>query len=140
MYKRILLANDGSLDAGGALAPALALAHGFDAYLEMLVVISLPRLPLLKGEVDDAAVAAKTRSSYIISVAQQRAEAVHVAFHADMVLGDFVERTLGFIDENRPELLVIGKVGRPAFLDLIFGNAVDRLAWRAPCSVHLVKA
>jgi nucleotide-binding universal stress UspA family protein len=139
MYKRILLASDDSLDAGGALELALALARGLDAYLEMLVVISLPRSPLLKAEVDDAVADAETRSSYIISVAQRRAEAVHVAFHADMALGDFVERTLAFIDEHRPELLVVGKVGRPVFLDLIFGSAADRLAWRAPCSVHLVK-
>ena len=140
MYKRILLASDDSLDAGGALEPALALARGLDAYLEMLVVISLPRSPLLKAEVDDAVAAAEIRSSYIISAAQRRAEAAHVAFHGDLALGGFVDRTLEFIDQNRPELLVISKVGRPAFLDLLFWGAADRLAWRASCSVHLVKA
>jgi nucleotide-binding universal stress UspA family protein len=140
MYKRILLASDGSMDAGGALEPALALARGLSADLQMLVVMSLPRSPLLKAEVDDAVAAAETRFSYIMSVAQRRAEVVHVAFQGDLALGGFIERTLAFIDEKRPDLLVIGKVGRPLLLDVIFGSKADSLAWRAPCSVHLVKA
>jgi nucleotide-binding universal stress UspA family protein len=139
MYKKILLASDGSLDAGGALEPALALTHGLSADLQMLVVMSLPRSPLLKAEVDDAVAAAETRFSYVMSIAQRRAETAQISFHGDLALGGFVERTLAFIDEKCPDLLVIGKVGRPVLLDVIFGSKADSLAWRAPCSVHIVK-
>ena len=140
MCSRILLANDGSLDARGALQPALALAHGLNANLAMLVVMTLPHSPLLKAEVDDAVQVAETRFSHIASIAQGRADAAHVPFYAEMALGNFIERTLAFIEEHRPDLLVVGQSGDSAFFEALFGNVAERLAWRAPCSVHLVKS
>jgi nucleotide-binding universal stress UspA family protein len=136
MYRKILLANDGSANARGALEPAIALARVFDAKLEMFVVIGLPRIPALMMEVDEARAAAETKSSYIISVAQHRAEAANVTFQSERAIGDFVVRTLAFINKNHHDLLVIGS-DQP---HTMFANATDRLLLRAPCSVHLVKS
>jgi nucleotide-binding universal stress UspA family protein len=140
MYKNILLASDGSIDAGGALEPAIAFANHFGAELTVLVVMALPYLPILTAEVDAAKAAADIKSSYIISVAQQRANAAHVAFHADTLVGPFVERVLEFITHHPTELLILGKIGHSSILDSIFPTAVESLVRRLSCSVHLVRA
>lgn len=139
MYRRILLANDGSMNASGALEPALALAEKFAAELTMLIVAKLPRIPISMGEVDDAKSGAEAKCAYIISAARQRAEVAQVAFHGEIALGSFVERTLAFLHDHPAELLVVAG-GKSATRPVPSSGAIDRLVHLAPCSVHLVKS
>jgi nucleotide-binding universal stress UspA family protein len=139
MYKRILLVSDGSVDAKGALEAALALAAQFDAELRMLVVLDLPKMPLLMAEVDAAKAQADQRAAYVISLAQRRAEEAHIAFHADVAIGSFVERTLEYMTNNPPELLVVGDGKRRPLVNIGYTGPIGQLLQSASCSVHLVK-
>ena len=139
MYKIILLASDGTVDARGALDAALALASKFDAELRMLVVLDIPKVPLLLAEVDAAKAQADQRAAYVISHAQQRAQVLHVAFHADVAFGSFDERALEHMNCNPPQLLVVGDSKRRRPVNIGYAGPIGRLLQRAPCSIHLVK-
>lgn len=136
MYRRILLASEATVNADGSLAVALALAAAFDARLTLLLVTRLPAIPISIGEVDDAKRAAEVKAAYIVSIARNRASAANVEFHADVVTGTFVYRTLEYLYAHPADLLVIRD--QAARYGLFHSRGVT-LAHRAKCSVHLVR-
>ncbi len=54
MYRKMLVANDGSAGGAKALAGALELARRLDVGLTMICVEELPRFPTSIGEIDEA--------------------------------------------------------------------------------------
>lgn len=138
MYRRILLANEGTIEANGAFEPSLALASRFDAQLHMLLVEELPRFPVTIGEVVGEKRAADQRSAYIVASAQRRAKEAGIKFRSHVVVGRMIERVIAFVNENQIDLLVIGLTRYSRFYPF-FGNAAERLIWLAPCTVHVVK-
>lgn len=140
MYRRILLASDGSIDAGGALEPAIALTRCFDAQLKMLIVTRRPHLPILMAEVNEAVSTSRDRASYAISIAERRATSAGIEFQASTLIGPFVQRILEYIDNNPADLLVIGKPSQLGILAWIFPTASERLIRKLRCSVHFVNA
>jgi universal stress protein A len=139
MYKRILLASDGSANAGGGLELVIALCSQFHAEMTMLLFARTPAVTVLMSEVDEAKMAAEIKSSFLTSIAQQHADDAHVPFHAHLLFGPFVERTLEFMEQRPHDLLVVGGRGHHTILNSLFPTTIEQLVRRAPCSVLVVK-
>lgn len=139
MYRKILLANRGSLEADGAFEPSLVLASRLGAELHMLLVEELSRLPATITEVVGEKREADHRCAFIVASAQRRAKQAGVKFRAHVVVGRFVERVVEFVNENQIDLLVVGLNRQTPLDDLLFGNGTQRLIRHVPCAVHVVK-
>jgi nucleotide-binding universal stress UspA family protein len=111
MYRRILLVNEGTIEANGAFEPSLILANCFDAELHMILVEELSRLPVTISEVEGEKSAADRRSAYIVASAQRRAKEARVKLRSHVVIGRTIERVIAFVNENQIDLLVVGVKG-----------------------------
>jgi len=136
MYRHLVLANPGSINAQGALEPALALAGAFGARLTMIVVERPPRFALFLRDIDDACAAIDTRSNFIITHAQERAVRLDIAFDARRVVGDLAPCVLRFLAQTPADLLVIAR--KSTTLASWVGGA-GRLFREAPCALHVVR-
>jgi len=139
MYKRILIANDGSGGAAKALDAAMALAKQFRAELHMVSVEELPRLPASMDEIVEEKQEADHRFAEVVAIARAKAKARRVKLAAHIVTGHPVPSIVEFVARNGIDLLVIGYMGHSALYNRLIGSTTDRLVELAPCAVFVVK-
>src|SRR5260370_37592449 len=75
MYRRILVANDGSPGALKALAAAIALAKRDGAALHMVTIEELPRFPATIDEIEEEKAEANHRLAPVLDAARAQAQA-----------------------------------------------------------------
>jgi nucleotide-binding universal stress UspA family protein len=136
-YANILLANEASVDAHGALTPAIALARAFKAKLTMLVVTRRILIPTLMAEVDQACAAAKTRADFLGSIAYRQALEAGVTFELSLETGAFAERTLAYIRNHPVDLLVLGLARKRKLPSLL--DTMEILFRQSNCSIHIIR-
>lgn len=139
MYRKMLIANDGSPGGGKALESALELARRLDVPLTMVCVEDLERFPAV---VDVLAEAQRERTSEfgaVVASATTLAQAAGVRFDAQIVVGHPVPAIVDFIERGGYDLLVVGYLGHSALYEHLIGSTADRLIAVAPCTVTVVK-
>jgi nucleotide-binding universal stress UspA family protein len=139
VYKRILVANDGSLGALKALAAALAMARRNAAELHMITVEELSRFPATIDEIDEEKTEANHRFAPVIAAARADASVAGVPIEVHLAPGHVVEAVVGLIKERAVDLLVVGFMGHSALYERVIGGTTDRLVRLAPCTVLVVK-
>ena len=139
MYKKILVANDGSPGALLALSAALTLAKRDGAALHMVTVEELPWFPASIDEVDEEKAEANHRLAPLIETARAQAQAAGVAFETHLLPGHAVQTIVKLVNEQRFDLLVVGFMGHTRLYEQIIGSTTERLVRLAPCSILVVK-
>jgi nucleotide-binding universal stress UspA family protein len=139
MYRKVLIANDGSEGAGRALRTAISLASVLRAELHMISVEELPRFPATIDEVDEEKQEANRIFDRVIARARVQAKAAHVKIETHVVAGQAVSSIVEFIEREGCDLLVIGYMGHSALYNRLIGSTTDRLVELAPCEVLVVK-
>ncbi len=139
MYRKILVANDGSPGGAKALEGALELAKRLDVPLAMVCVEDLARFPAV---VDVVAEAQRERTSpfdALVASAKALAREKGVRFEAQIVAGNPVPAIVDFVERGGYDLLVVGYLGHSALYEHLIGSTADRLIAVAPCTVTVVK-
>jgi len=139
MFRKILVANDGSKGGQAALAAALDLAKRLDIGLAMICVEEAPRFPASIDEVTEAMADAEGVFDKVIAAAKALAVGRGVAFETHVVVGHPVSSIVDFIQHDGYDLLVVGYMGHSALYDHLIGSTADRLIALAPCTVAVVK-
>jgi nucleotide-binding universal stress UspA family protein len=139
MYRKILIANDGSAGAAKALMTAIALAKRLRAELHMVSVEELPRLPVSIDEVVEEKQEANRRFAEVIAAASAQAKAQRVKLQSHIVAGHAVPSIVEFIEQHGFDLLVIGYMGHSMLYNRLIGSTTDRLVEIAPSPVLVVK-
>jgi nucleotide-binding universal stress UspA family protein len=139
MFKRLLIANDGSEGAAKAFDAAIVLARQFHSELHMISVEELPRLPASVGEVIEEKREASHRFAKVVAAARTQAKARRVKLNVHIVAGHPVPSIVEFVQRNAMDLLVIGFMGHSAIYNRLIGSTTDRLVELAPCPVFVVK-
>ena len=142
MFKRIMIAYDGSKEAGKALACAISLARSLDAAVIIVTVLEAlpsytvfisvvsPNLPQqLKDEKQKQLLALQKTALQIAIDHKVRATAV-------LVDGEEVAGIVEAAAQNHADLLVIGLRKHPAFAP--FGTTARQVARRSPCPLLAV--
>lgn len=137
MYKKILIANDGSPGAERALSAAIALAVANDAELHMISVEDLARYPASLDDVVAEENATDQRFGEVIKHARLLAAEKKIGFH--VTVGQAVPSIVDFVNSHGIDLLVLGYMGHSAIYNRLIGGTTDRLVNLAPCSVLVVK-
>jgi nucleotide-binding universal stress UspA family protein len=140
MFKKILIANDGSEGAFMALVVALRLAHSHKAQLHMICVEEILWMPAGSREelIGDKELADR---KFAEVVAKAEAEAKHhrVKLRSHVLVGHAVPTIVEFIERDGFDLLITGFMGHSALYNRVIGSTTDRLVELAPCAVLVVK-
>ncbi len=139
MYRKILIANDGSDGARKALRTAIGLAKRLGAELHMVSVEELPRFASSVDEIVEDQRDQNHRFARVLREARRAAEAEGVKLAARVVAGHAVPTIVELIEREGFDLLVIGFMGHSALYNRLIGSTTDRLVELAPCPVLVAK-
>ncbi len=139
MFKKILVASDGSKGAARAVSAAIALANRHGAALHMICVEELPHFPASVDEVVEEQIDAGHRYEAVIAQGKAQAQAQGVSLAAHVVAGHAVETICEFVQREGFDLLVVGYMGHSALYNRLIGGTTDRLVEHAPCNVLVIK-
>ncbi len=139
MFKKILIANDGSEGAARALSAAIKLAKEQEAELHMISVEEMPRFPASIDEVIEEKAEANHVYEAVMSRSVAQAQAAGIKLTPHVLVGHPVSSIAEFIEREGFGLLVIGYMGHTALYNRIIGSTTDRLVEHAPCNVLVVK-
>jgi nucleotide-binding universal stress UspA family protein len=140
VYKKILVANDGSEHAAKALAKGIELAACFESELHMICVEEhLPHYAATIGEVVEAQAEEDSYFGLVVQEAEEQAASQGVALHAVITPGHEVETVVRYVKANGVDLLIIGFMGHSKVLGRIMGGSAANLTRLTPCSVLVVK-
>jgi nucleotide-binding universal stress UspA family protein len=140
MFRKILVANDGSDGAGKALAVAIDLASRYGAELHSISVEEhLPRYAATVGELLEERAEADNYFRTINEKAAVQARQQGVVLHPHVMPGHEVETVVTFAKDHQMDLLVIGFMGHSKIFGRIWGSTSHNLTRLAPCSVLVVK-
>ncbi len=139
MFKKILIANDGSEGAARALSAAIKLAKEQEAELHMISVEEMPRFPASIDEVIEEKAEANHVYEAVMSRSVAQAQAAGIKLYPHVLVGHPVSSIAEFIVQEGFGLLVIGYMGHTALYNRIIGSTTDRLVEHAPCNVLVVK-
>jgi nucleotide-binding universal stress UspA family protein len=134
MFKRILVAYDGSIHAVKALRIAVDISKKYNASLNVAMAVNLPDVPSgdefgsegtsYQGELERAA-----------EIARQ--ENVPVVTH--LLMGSAAETIFRFAVDNPFELVVVGARGKNAVKRFLLGSVSTHLTVNLDCPVLVVK-
>jgi nucleotide-binding universal stress UspA family protein len=140
MFKRILVAYDGSEGAKKALKTALVMAREFEAEVcAVSVEGKLPRYAATIGEVEEVE---RERHAYFDQI---QLEAKRMAQEQQVQLGTMVEpgppaeTIVKCAREGSYDLIVMGHKGHSRLHEYLVGATTDRVAHLAPVSVLIVR-
>jgi len=140
MFKKILVANDGSEGGKKALAAGIATAQRFGAELHSITVIERPsHFAETVGEVMEEHEESEKYFQRICSESTAQAQAAGIGLKCDVRPGHEVETIIRFARDNHFDLLVVGFMGHSRVFDRIWGGSSQNLTRLAPCSVMVVK-
>jgi nucleotide-binding universal stress UspA family protein len=139
MFKKILVANDGSEGASKALTAALSLAHSHKARLQMICVEETQWIPGSREEVIGDKELADRKFAEVVAKAEAEAKRHRVKLTSHIVVGHAVPAIVDFVEHDGFDLLVIGFMGHSALYNRVIGSTTDRLVELAPCAVLVVK-
>lgn len=140
MYKKILVAYDGSDNAKRALRAAIDLARALRAELASISVReSLPYFAATVGEVEEAHAEIEAFFHRITKEAKDMAALAGVELDAEVRPGHEVETIVTYAKEGGFDLLVVGFAGHSNIFGRIMGSTAGNLSRLAPCSVLIVK-
>ncbi len=141
MFKKILVAQDGSAGGARAFERALELAAEGDSKIEMLSVIEdLPRYAEASmSEVDDRLEHARRHFEFLQEGAAAGAARRGVKVHCHIVPGHAVEAIVQLAEQEHADLIAIGGLGHSRILRRASGGAGSQIAYHASCSVLVVR-
>lgn len=140
MFRKIVIANDGSDGARKAFDCAVELASCFQTELYMISVEeNLPRHAQTMLEASEAKETEDTYYGQLASQCKARAALKGVKLECSIRPGHEVESIVTFVREGQYDLLVVGFMGHGRAFGRIWVGTSQNLIRTAPCAVLVVK-
>lgn len=140
MFRKILVAHDGSDGAWRAFRAALELSRVHHAELHLLGVEEhLPHYAATVGEVLEEQREENGFFSKLASAAWDEAQKFGVTLHVKILPGHEVETIVRYAEEGHFDLLVVGRTGHSGIWRKHMGSTSSQIAFHAPCSILVVK-
>lgn len=140
MYKKILVAIDGSQSAYNALNAAIDLAKQFDSELYLVSVVNTANLPMnvgvsyAPGLIEDM----ETASNNDLKKAQDIVAKAGLTATAKLLNGEPREQLVNFPNENGIDLIVMGKTGTSAFTRVFVGSVTRYVSEHTNINILIV--
>ena len=140
MFRKILLAYDGSEGANRALEAGIKLAQTHQAELWALAVEE--RLPRFSGTIDEVKEEkefANRRYSQLLKTAQTRAKAAGVELKTILRAGHAAKTIVEVAKEGGFDAVLVGHSGHSEVWAAFLGTTAEKVSRHAPCSVLIVR-
>jgi nucleotide-binding universal stress UspA family protein len=140
MFKKILVANDGSAGAKRAVELGADLASRYGAKLHSISIEE--GLPHYAATIDEVEAVKEKENLFFEQVSQEAqaaAAAKGVELKAHVMPGHEVETIIQFCREGGFDLLIVGFMGHSRIFERIWGSTSQTLTRLAPCSVLVAK-
>ena len=139
MFRKILLAVDGSSHSDLAVDYAGKLAAAFDATL--LIVHAYAQTSDLLGydDIEKRVAARKTAGQGVIDRARQRLADSSLTITEDLLEGPEAEAILAAATAQKVDLVVMGTRGLGAIKGMLFGSVSHKVAQHVHCPVMLIR-
>ncbi len=146
MFKKILIATDGSSTSLKAAEKAIGIAKQFDAKLKVVVVIDqrvffiphdyLPESSAYFQILEEL----RQGAQRILTDIQKTAEKENVtALEVEILEGSVVDEIVTAAQKFKADLLIIGAVGKTGATRGELGSTAQALTTQSPCSLLIVK-
>lgn len=140
MFKRILIANDGSDSARKALKVAIDIARRYGAEIHSISVEEgLPHYAATIGEVDEYRKEANEYFKKVADEAKEMGRQEGVELHTHVTVGHEVESIVTYAKKGGFDLLVIGFMGHSKVFGRVWGSTSQNITKLSPCTVVVVK-
>jgi len=140
MFRRLLVAYDGSDGAGRALRAGINLARALGVDLHAVTVEEeLPKYAATLDEVDAVRQQKQAYYDKLHAEACALAEEAGVRLHTATVVGHEVEAIKQYVLSHGFDLLLVGFHGHSAISERLRGSTSGSLVLHAPCTVMVVK-
>jgi nucleotide-binding universal stress UspA family protein len=140
MFKKILLAYDGSEGAGKGLKAGIKLAKVHQAELCALAVEDkLPRFSATIDEVQEEKELADQQYGKILKVAEALAKEAGVDLRTMVRPGHPAKTIVGVAKEGKFDLILVGHSGLSEVWARFLGTTAEKVSRHAPCSVLIVR-
>ena len=141
MYRRILVAVDGSSGSKKALHRAVLLAN--EAHLSLLHVLSVEdHLPKYAATIAEVKEAKEEKDAFFAEVMQHAKEVAaeyDVRLAPEVTTGHAAQTICRRAEELEADLIVIGQAGHSAVWGNFLGGTADKVARHGPCDVLIVR-
>lgn len=140
MFRKILLAYDGSEGANRALAVGIDLAkiHG----AELWAVAVQERLPRFSGTIDEVQEEkqfADEQYGKLLEAAKVKAKEAGIELKTLMRAGHPAQTVVAVAQEGRFDLVLVGHTGLSGVWAAFLGTTAEKVSRHAPCSVLIVR-
>ena len=140
MFRKILVAYDGSEGAKAALRVGIGLATSLGAELWSISVEEhLPHYAATMGEVHDAKERVNEYFRVLTKDARDQAALAGVELQAAIRQGHEVEIIVNYAKEGGFDLLLAGYHGHSRIFERVMGSTAQSIIRLSPCSVLLAK-
>jgi nucleotide-binding universal stress UspA family protein len=140
MFKKMLVAFDGSEGSRKALKKAIELAFCFEADLHTISVeVDLPQYVATVGEFDEVKRLKDAHFEQLSKEARELARVGGVKLTPHIVAGHAVDSIVNFCKDHNFDLIVVGFTGHSRIYERIWGGVSRNVARFAPCTVVIVK-
>jgi nucleotide-binding universal stress UspA family protein len=139
MFRKILVAHDGSEGAQKAMTVAIDLARRSGAELHLISIIEeLPKYAATIDEVEEVKAEAIRHYQAIQEEARRQAEQCGVRAYDTVLPGHEVQTIVQHAEQGNFDLLVVGRHGHSARWLKYLGSTSSQIALHAPCTVMVV--
>jgi nucleotide-binding universal stress UspA family protein len=139
MFRKILVAHDGSAGARKTMAVAIDLARRCDAEIQLISVIEeLPKYAGTIDEVEEVQAEALRHYQTIQAEACQQAAQQGVKASDKVLPGHEVDTIVHYAEQEHCDLLVVGRQGHSARWLKHLGSTSSQVTYYAPCTVLVV--
>jgi len=142
VIERIVVAIDGSEDADHALTVAADIAGRYHATLTLLAVVPVTIIPYAGGPMVEPPSRESMNAIYddVLSTRRARIQNPNIP-RVETVRreGIVVEELLAYLDQEKPDLLVMGSRGLSTGKRLLLGSVSDAVVHHAKCRVLVVR-
>jgi nucleotide-binding universal stress UspA family protein len=140
MFRKILLAYDGSEGANTALNAGINLAKIHQA--ELWAVAVQEKLPRFSGTIDEVQEEkqfANEQYGKLLEAAKVKAKAAGVELKALMRPGHPAQTVVAVAKEGKFDLVLVGHSGLSGVWAAFLGTTAEKVSRHAPCSVLIVR-
>ncbi|CAJ1177160.1 universal stress protein [Companilactobacillus crustorum] len=140
MYKKILVAIDGSQSAYNALNSAIDLAKQFGSELYLVSVVNTANLPMnvgvsyAPGLTKDLQESAKKDLKKAVDLVKEKG----LTYQVQLLDGEPREQLTRFPKENDIDLIVMGKTGTSAFTRVFVGSVTRYVSEHSDINILIV--
>ena len=140
MFKRILLAVDGSEHAARAAKVAAELAQCIKAS-ELRILVAYDPIPPYLGEPNlQAVISARLKDAQgVLQDAVKAVDNPEIDIHTEIVEGNPAEIIIDVAETRHSDVIVMGSRGLGKLAGLLLGSTSQKVVSHAPCPVLIVR-